>query len=292
MSQKYEFNNEFFSAPIRLGSLELFQIGRMHCDEKTDICTHIQGDLYELTVVTGGRGYVTTNNVTSTVESGDIYLNLPFDTHRIVSDSISPLKFDFIAFNTDDDGLKKDLEIIQETFKNPQWRTFKSEQINHLVNNCIHEFVRNKSYHDEIAACSVKLILMYTCRAFLSQRDDIKKHISEKEKLCFQVMHYIDTHIYSIRSLEEVSDAFNYTYSHLATLFKSTIRSSVSEYYESKKFNLSKQLITIDNMKVFEISELFGYSSPYAFSKAYKNYFGISPKQEQLAYRNKKQENE
>ncbi len=285
MENIFHFNNVFFHDPLSYGEVLLYQIGRMHCNSTTVIATHFHNDIFELTIVRDGKGYVTSNNVTSTIQAGDIYLNLPYDTHKIVSDNQTPLKYDFIAFQTSNPKFRADLGKIEQLFKNPSWRIFSNETLNHLLNNCIYEFSKEKIYHEEALTYSLYLILTYVCRTFLQKGENVKKRISEKEQLCFQIMHYIDTHLYTIKSLKSIAEPFNYTYTYLSTVFKSTMKISLSEYYESKKFNLCKQLLTVENVKIFEVAELMGYSTPYAFSKAYKNYFLISPKKEQLNYR-------
>ena len=64
----YHINKSFFRSPLKFGEVYLYQIGRLFCNSDTVVDTHIHIDLFELTVVTGGRGVVTTNGVSVPVE--------------------------------------------------------------------------------------------------------------------------------------------------------------------------------------------------------------------------------
>ena len=92
-------------------------------------------------------------------------------------------------------------------------------------------------------------------------------------------MNYIDTHIFSISSLEDVAETMNYNYSYLSALFRKTTGSTLLSYYHQKRLDVARQLIAEGTMKMTEIAETLNYSSLYSFSRAFKENFGISPKQ-------------
>ena len=53
----YHLNHAFYDSPRDYGNFHLVQVGRRYCESRARIGTHWQGDYYEMTVVTGGRGY-------------------------------------------------------------------------------------------------------------------------------------------------------------------------------------------------------------------------------------------
>ena len=117
---------------------------------------------------------------------------------------------------------------------------------------------------------------MYIIRNFNnSKRDD--RTVSDAEILCLQLMNYIDTHIYSLCNLYDLSDKFNYNYSYLSALFKKTTNKTLAEYFRNRKLETAKVLILEKNKKIGEIAEMLNYSSTFAFSKAFKEKYGISP---------------
>ena len=283
IDNNYHVNYIFTDSPLLFGQTTLYQIGRMFCNEKTVVDTHLHNDYYELTIATNGTGVITTNNIDTKISKGDIYLSLPFDTHKITSSITNPLQFDFLSFNTTNPEQIDKLIALQSAFKHPKLRCFNNELIVNLVNHIIVEFSSRSILSEQIVSALLNLVILYSINDFRQNRDVVKYSLNSADILCFQVMNYIDTHITTIKSLEDVSKAFNYNYSYLSALFKNVTGTSMNEFFAQKKFAYAKQLIT-KGKKVYEVANTLNYSNQYTFSKGFKKYFGISPKQMQQQY--------
>lgn len=59
--------------------------------------------------------------------------------------------------------------------------------------------------------------------------------------------------------------------------FKKETSLSLMEYVRKRRFESAKQLLQTGDCTVKEVAYLVGYQDPFAFSNAYKNFFGISP---------------
>ena len=103
--------------------------------------------------------------------------------------------------------------------------------------------------------------------------------VSDARILCLQLMNHIDAHIYSSESLSETAEKFNYNYSYLSSLFRKTTGKNLSDYYRERKMETAKVLLLENRKKINEISQMLGYSSPFAFSRAFTKTFGVSPKE-------------
>ena len=101
--------------------------------------------------------------------------------------------------------------------------------------------------------------------------------VGKQEELCYRMMHYIDTHIYTIKNLKTISPKFNYNYGYLSGLFKRTTGKTLSEYHQLRKMETGKALVLEKKKSIGEIAEMLGYNL-YSFSKAFKRTYGISPK--------------
>ena len=235
---------------------------------------------YELTVVIGGEGIVKTNGVPAEVKKGDIYLSYPGDFHEIISSEKCPLKYDFFSFNTKNVKLKKELKSIVENVCGYDERVFRDEQINNIVANAIAELSSKQKYHEEILSSMFEQIIFYVVRNFsIDVPVQKKKHTVSADELCFQIMHYIDTNIYSNENLLELSVRFNYNYSYLSDLFKKNTGNTISDYYHTRRLDAARMLINEKKLRVTQIAEMLNYSSLYSFSKAFKNKFGASPRE-------------
>ena len=278
MALNYHLDNVYFDSPLIFDDISVLQIGRIFCKNDTVITAHIQPNLFELTIVTEGRGTILTNDVPKKVQKGDIYLSLPADVHEIKSDSAEPLKFDFFSFNILSGQLKPDYEKLLEKKISPKNRVFKDERILPLISNAIFELTEKKSYHDLLLSSIFRQILIYTLRAFEECEDFFPKNATKNDILCYKLMNYMDTHIYTMKSLDELSEITDYSYGYLSALFKKVTGNTLSEYYRAKKLDAAKLLLDEDKLTATEIASLLNYASLYAFSKAFTKQFGFSPR--------------
>jgi len=275
----YLLSYEYFHNPLVFDNISVHQIGRMYCRKNSVIDEHIHTDLYELTIVTDGEGDISSNGIATHVKRGDIYLSLPCDAHKIVSDNENPLKYDFFAFKVDREDIKSELERIAQDYHSPYNRIFHDERIRQIIGNALAEIQNKRFYSDELLSTLFKQILIYLIRGFQKIEPDKHLHtVTDAEVLCYRLMNYIDTHIYSMKNLEELSYITDYSYGYLSTLFKKTTSNTLSHYYREKKLDVARMLILENRFKITEISDMLNYASVYAFSKAFNNKFGLSPR--------------
>ena len=273
----YQINNYYLPNPPRFGDVSLLQIGRRYCKSGEHIKPHVHLSWYEITIVTNGRGTITTNGVSTPARTGDVYLSFPCDIHEIRADKDSKLEYDFFSFFLEDGALNDELKSITRRYWGGESRIFRDEKISRLVENAIAEISDGeRDFSKSVLTDILHLIIVYLVRDF----NDIKQatvNASDAELLCFRLMNYIDTNVYSLQKLDELGPKFNYSYGYLSGLFKKTTGKTISEYYHRRKMESAKALILERKKKISEIAEMLGYS-PYAFSKAFKAEYGISPK--------------
>lgn len=261
----------------RFGAIKLYQIGRLFCSPDTIIGTHLHGDCFELTIVTDGEGTVVTNDQRLSVVKGDIYFSFPGDFHDVVTSKTNPLKYDFFAFNTDDPRLKSDLNDVMCTL-NLNTRIFRDDRIGNLVSQALAELSAEEEYSEEVLACIFLQTVYYIVRGLKlhvsrTRTDDV----SNDELLCYRIMNYVDTHVYSMTTLGELGAVFNYNYSYLSTTFHTTTKRTLNDYYRSRKLEVARLLLLEGKLNGSQIAEKLNFSSLYSFSKSFKSKFGMSP---------------
>lgn len=279
MDKEYHLSRNYFQNPLKFGNTYVSQIGRLFCTSKMVIDTHIHLDLFELTIVTDGKGVITTNNVSVPVEKGDIYLSLPCDSHKIVSDAEKPLKYDFFAFTCDDEYFKQDLEHIVQNYHSANTRIFHDERVRSLISNAIAELNQAHIYSPQLLCSIFQQVIIYIIRGFQEiTPEKYSDTVTHAEALCYRLMNYIDTHIYSLKNLEDLSEITDYSYGYLSALFKKTTSNTLSSYYQEKKLDAARLLILEKKYKITEIADMLNYASVYSFSKAFTNRYGVSPR--------------
>ncbi len=261
----------------QFGAIKLYQIGRLFCSPDTIIGTHLHGDCFELTIVTDGEGEVVTNDQRLNVGKGDIYFSFPGDFHDVVTSKTNPLKYDFFAFNTDDPKLKSDLGDVMCTL-NLNTRIFRDDRIGNLVSQALAELSVNEKYSEEVLSCIFLQAVYYIVRGLkLHASRTCTDDVSNDELLCYRIMNYIDTHIYSLITLGELAAVFNYNYSYLSTTFRNTTKRTMNDYYRSRKLEVARLLLLEGKLSGSQIAEKLNFSSLYSFSKSFKSKFSMAP---------------
>ncbi len=274
----YHLNHSFFSAPRVFGGIRLIQIGRLYCKSGSAIAEHAHIDWFELTVATAGRGTVFTNGAAIPISRGEIYLSFPWDHHAIRSDDADPLKYDFFAFSVEDEALLSDLHTVMDQNTEADRRLLRDEAVAALVSTAIAELDSGRRHSERLLGAMLSELVIRVVRGFL--REDAKgphTDFSSQEALCYRLMHYIDTHIYSMEGLGELADFTGYNYSYLSSLFCRVTSESLSSYYRRRRLETARLHIAENILSVTAIAELLRYSSIYTFSRAFKDAYGCSP---------------
>ena len=276
---KYHLDKCFVKNPLKFNDFYLFQIGRLYFAPSNFMHLHAHKDFYELTIITDGEGEVITNGKATAVKRGDIYFSLPCDMHEIRSSELAPMKYDFFSFGTENPKYLTILENVSRCLQTED-RVFSDERISALVCDAIMEFTKESPLSEELLYSIFTQIIVYIIRDFSAVKSHLKRrNASASDAICYQIMNYIDTHIYTMKSLEELAEVMKYNYSYLSTLFKKTTGNTLLSYYYAKRLEVARMLILENSLKISEIAEQLGYSSLYAFSRAFKEMYGVSPKQ-------------
>lgn len=279
----YHLDNVFFSDPKEYDELYLLQMGRLYCTGTTVVEAHIHTDLFELTVVTDGAGQVSTNGVPTTVSAGDIYLSLPGDIHKIVSDEDRPLKYDFWAFRPKEGPYGRTLSRIAEEHHAPEGRVFRDGTVRQLVAQAIAELNEPDLYSEELLNAMFRQICIRLLRDLQNTpKAPYPGNATNAEVLCYRLMDQIDTHIYTMKSLTELCESTGYSYGYLSTVFRQHTGETLHDYYNARRGEAARLLLGEGRLSVTEIAETLGYSSLYAFSKAFKQRYREAPKHYQM----------
>lgn len=280
MNIKYRIDKSYFEQPVVTGDFHIYQIGRLFGGTSFNMPTHVHRDLFELTIITGGKGVVTTNNVATPVEKGDIYLSFPGDFHQITTDKVLPLEYDFFAFQAQTPQLKEKLDQITISHVSATNRVIRDPRISFLVGNILSELCSEAEISTFLLNAILIQLLVYLTRDFenMVHAESVKKKQPNADIICYQLMTYIDAHIYSLKNLETIAQITNYNYSYLSKLFHKTTGTTVFEYYNNRRLDTAKMLLQEDKLSVTSISEMLNYSTPFSFSRAFKNKYNCSPK--------------
>lgn len=106
--------------------------------------------------------------------------------------------------------------------------------------------------------------------------------ISSKGNIIDEVKNYVNNYYHEDISLKLIADLFHYNSAYLGKVFKKQTGEFFNTYLHQVRINNAKKLLENKRYKIYEISELVGYSNSDYFYKNFRLYEGISPKEFQM----------
>lgn len=127
---------------------------------------------------------------------------------------------------------------------------------------------------------------LYTCLEKIHQKLDKKYHIrpgNETDsayygKIIVEVVHYLEEN-YRTATLTEAASRVNMSPNYLSRIFREKSETGFSELLTQIRMKKAAELLCDISYKAYEIAYLVGYDNPKNFSRAFKQYYSVSPKE-------------
>ena len=108
----------------------------------------------------------------------------------------------------------------------------------------------------------------------------IKEEASPDEKLMARILRVVEQHISDPKlNVEFIAQEAGLSRVHLYRKLKELTNQSPSDFVRNIRLQKAAELLKEDRFNVAEISTRMGFSSHSAFSRAFKDFFGVSPKE-------------
>lgn len=108
----------------------------------------------------------------------------------------------------------------------------------------------------------------------------VRKHsINHFSSLVQRSIIKIESDLTADLSLKELAKLNNVSTSYLSTLFKKETGQTITEYVNNQRINHAKYLLKTTNLQIQTIAQLCGILDLHYFSKLFKKYVGITPKE-------------
>lgn len=88
---------------------------------------------------------------------------------------------------------------------------------------------------------------------------------------------YIDNHYFEDIKISMFADKYFLSREYIMKLFKQQFGCGIHEYVQRIRMDKAKELLDDPGLKIQDISEMLGFKDKNYFSKAFRNYFSISP---------------
>lgn len=266
----YDFSTGKLISPVKTQNYTVVQVTESFYRNKFIIERHKQYCDIEITFPLTNGLVCATNGKEQKVNKNEAYISFKGDYHKL--SSRQGCRFQTLAINFQNGSENQIFNKIKDKFKVAP-KAYIADISVHFT-EIIAEFLSEdtpflkSSLDSHITLILIKLVRGGECKT--------KSDALSADKKVSSIMNYIDAHYLDICSLDELSAQFGYTYTHICKLFKKTYGITPKEHLNLKKMEYAKGLLK-EGKGVGYISEQLGYSTPYNFSRAFKNTYGVSP---------------
>lgn len=171
---------------------------------------------------------------------------------------------DFLA-NQTIENVKKLYEMIMK-------------KISGLVSNQEY-FIIDKGEKDFDHFFSLDEIKAYLKDYFYKILQSISQQEKREKTVVDIAIRYLNENYMKEVNMAEISNMISMNYSYFSKLFKTQTGMTFTEYLTMLRMEEAKRLLKDPVNRICEISAKVGYEDAHNFSRAFKNYFGISPKE-------------
>lgn len=198
----------------------------------------------------------------------------PFQFHHYISCSTKEIRWIYITFECDDAGW---LELFRET---PCSMNKKSE----LLLKYLLESAATFETETPRRSAEIQLWLTLLLRSLMLQKKSAIETapIFEKDTIAHELLGRVNRFLYRNISrkftLKELSKNCAYSESHLRNLFKSQLRLSLGHYIADARLRKAVGMLHQNKWSITQVSQACGFSSIYAFSRAFHQKFSIAPR--------------
>ncbi len=144
--------------------------------------------------------------------------------------------------------------------------------------NCNPEEMMNYSHREMLSQGSIRRMSVYIANMLCDLLDSVYqvKDNSVKERVG-QICAYIDNHLDSMVSTNELASYFFISPNTLRSEFSKVMGVSLKSYIEQKKIETAKQLLLIDRLRVQDVATKVGFQYSQSFILFFKNAVGVTP---------------
>jgi YesN/AraC family two-component response regulator len=149
------------------------------------------------------------------------------------------------------------------------------EYLKSAIIHSVCDYLLKPIKYDELLTCFQRL---YEQLNQENQIQETEKHHSYYSNIITTSIEYINTHIRDA-SLEAIAIKVNMSPCYLSRIIKEKSGKNFSTYLLEARMKKAAELLSGIEYKHYEIAFQVGYDNPKNFSRAFKQYYGMSPKE-------------
>lgn len=235
-------------------------------------------DAFHLHVVLSGRGTLEAGGHSAGLREGHLFLVKPGEKITYYPDAQNPWTYCWMSFS----GAQAEALMREAGFGPGVYALESHVALSKFYRLCTAALDAPQPTH-AAALTRHGLLLQFVATAIESNeweygnRKRGHRPLHNKQDYIRYAIDYINDN-YSNITLTDVSDYLGINYNYFSSIFKQSQGISPNEYLLQVRMRQSSQMLASLTMNVQTIANSVGYSDSLTFSKAFKRFFGVSPR--------------
>lgn len=271
--------NTKYSMHRKTNSKELFlhHCGYEECEPSQSYGPVVR-DYYMLHFVISGTGHYYSNNKHYLVTEKHCFLTEPGSNTFYHAETSDPWTYAWICF----DGTIVE-NLIERCGMN------RIEQVLPLTcTDEIRDIILEMMKHPLMTPSDEWYIQSYLYLIFAKMEENLSSIYKGTELndnyYVFRAIEYIEEHCFEELSVNDVAKYLNISRSYLYTLFERELNLSPQQFLTKAKINNARELLIETDLPISSVALSSGYKNAFAFSRAFKQGTGLSPREYRKTY--------
>ena len=246
--------------------------------------THNRNEIFYF--ISGRASYLVEGSVYKLVP-GTILIMRSGEMHKIIIDANLPYERMALHFDADIINAIDKSGLLLEPFYNRPLGVGNMYSANDIRMGHIYECLKSIDASPEepemrrMAITANLFAILYEIKLAFSERDTKKLSGKPVQSLTGDIIAYINANLSSELSLDMLSERFFISKNHLNRVFKGATGVTVWEYIKVKRLIMARNSI-LSGASAISACQSSGFNDYSAFYRAYKEKFGVSPKNNQI----------
>lgn len=230
---------------------------------------------FELVVVLESGGPLRVGDSSYSLENGECFVVFPNQFHHYMEVEQEDIDWLFVTFDLSNP------EAIDSLKDSPRKLT---EGCQELLGPMVKAYLGGKGKKPDAVAVSYYLTRFLLelasnsptipeSRQNIHATDDVRGEILEK------INKYVRENIGKALTINDLANDLGYSVSHLRSVFRERLGVSLGRYLRESRLSCAAQMLHDPKLKVTDVAERCGFESLFVFSRAFKNTYGIPPKE-------------
>lgn len=236
---------------------------------------------YEIIYMLQGTACIDLDGHGYTCHAGSIVLLEPFHTYSAFCLAGDPVAFYYLHFDIQPVYLQ---DILRDVLLGGKGNVFLPQELPacmEALNEIYSDLKTGKEgvvalLHATLLSIMVHMIRSRASQDSLAKQEAIHFHQREVE-IVHRSVQYIDQHIHEPIHIAALAKHVGVSPNHLYKTFERVVHDAPSRFVLSYKVKKAERMLKKSNCSIGEVSDAFGFSSAFHFSKVFKTYFGMSP---------------